>query len=133
MAFVEGLSSKMAFPSITWEKSHVAGGKRAGLTNLCAFGPQRFYLNLLPPFITSFFTSIQPLFSLQSRTTVWKPRFRPLDIRIHSGPVVGPFRTLDGLIRANRFADPRESVDSHESPEGSRTEPPSFANRFSRH
>ena len=35
-------------------------------------------------------------------------------------------QTLDGPIRANRFADSRESLDSRESPEGSRNEPPFF-------
>ena len=34
-----------------------------------------------------------------------------------------PATTLDGLIRANRFADSRGSIRRPESPEGSRTEP----------
>ena len=34
-----------------------------------------------------------------------------------------PCPNLDGPIRANRFADSRESLDSHESFQGSRTEP----------
>ena len=34
-----------------------------------------------------------------------------------------PLRTLDGPIRANRFADSRESRDSRESFQGSRTDP----------
>ena len=42
-------------------------------------------------------------------------------------PVV---RRLDGLIRANRFADSRESPDSRESFQGSRIEPPSLRIAF---
>ena len=38
---------------------------------------------------------------------------------------------LDGPICANLFADSRESPDSRESVQGSRTEPPFFANRAS--
>ena len=38
---------------------------------------------------------------------------------------------LDGPIHANRFADSRELLDPRESPEGSRNEPPIFANRAS--
>ena len=41
------------------------------------------------------------------------------------------FRALDGPIRANRFADSRESPDSREWFQGSRPEPPFFANRAS--
>ena len=37
--------------------------------------------------------------------------------------LMGQELSLDGQIRANRFADPRDSPDSHESLEGSRTEP----------
>ena len=34
MAFVEGFSLKMAvFPFLAWEKSHLAGGRKSGLTN----------------------------------------------------------------------------------------------------
>ena len=40
-------------------------------------------------------------------------------------------RCVDGPIRANRFADSRESPDSRESLQGSRTEPLFFANRAS--
>ena len=42
---------------------------------------------------------------------------------------VGLLLTLDGPILANRFADSRESPDSRESFQGSRTEPLFFANR----
>ena len=38
--------------------------------------------------------------------------------------------SLDGPIRANRFADSRESPDSRESFQGSRTEPPFCKLRF---
>ena len=39
-------------------------------------------------------------------------------------------RDLDGPIRANRFADSRESSDSRESFQGSRTKPPICESRF---
>ena len=32
-AFVEGFSLKSRFPFLTWEKSHLAGGRKSGLTN----------------------------------------------------------------------------------------------------
>ena len=30
-------------PFIAWKKSHVAGGRKLGLTNQCAFGPQEWF------------------------------------------------------------------------------------------
>ena len=40
-AFVEGFPLKRhRSPFLAWGKSHLAGGRRSGLTNWCAFGPQ---------------------------------------------------------------------------------------------
>ena len=62
-----------------------------------------------------------------------KPRSEPLRASIR-GPMspytLWRFRTLDGPIRANRFADSRESPDSRESSRGSRSEPLFCKSRF---
>ena len=55
------------FPFITWEKSHVARGRKSGLTNQCAFGPQG---KVHPNFAQNFATE-SLCRTISAQTIVW--------------------------------------------------------------